>query len=60
MGDRVGALAPGDLDEVMERTVRALRGGDLVVRGTRDVEQITIWLASVPSLVSTVSVALPL
>ncbi|MEU4241668.1 ABC transporter ATP-binding protein [Actinoplanes sp. NPDC026619] len=33
-------------------TANRFTAGDLVVRGTRDVEQITIWLSTVPSLAS--------
>ncbi|MFD0523177.1 ABC transporter ATP-binding protein [Paractinoplanes durhamensis] len=33
-------------------TAHKFTAGDLVVRGTRDVEQITIWLSTVPSLAS--------
>jgi ATP-binding cassette, subfamily B, bacterial len=33
-------------------TAHRFTGGDLVVRGTRDVEQVTVWLSTVPSLAS--------
>lgn len=33
-------------------TAHRFSSGDLVVRGTRDTEQITVWLSTVPSLVS--------
>jgi ATP-binding cassette, subfamily B, bacterial len=33
-------------------TAHRFTAGDLVVRGTRDVEQITVWLSTVPSLAS--------
>ncbi|MGK5682603.1 ABC transporter ATP-binding protein [Actinoplanes sp. URMC 104] len=33
-------------------TAHRFGAGDLVTRGTRDVEQVTVWLSTVPSLVS--------
>ncbi|GIM89170.1 ABC transporter ATP-binding protein [Paractinoplanes toevensis] len=33
-------------------TAHRFTAGDLVVRGTRDVEQVTVWLSTVPSLAS--------
>jgi ATP-binding cassette subfamily B protein len=33
-------------------TAHRFSAGDLVVRGTRDVEQVTVWLSAVPSLAS--------